>query len=136
MSEPKEMNDFLDRLLDFLKSLELTMPVELGLFEEKDTVAVAPMQGGLVLTKYYNGMTHKRLPYEIGIKVFENQPLALTTLNLIANRLANLKDIPSQNDSYELVSIQISSEPFYRGQDVEGYFFYRLEIEVDLNLKK
>jgi|GEM_PF-316065 len=135
MIEQNDLNDFIYQLVDFLKSLKLPMPVKIGLFEEEDTIALAPMQGGLVIQNYYNGIQNQRLPYEIGIKVFENQQLALDTLTLIADELTKVSNIPSQNESYEFLNIQISSKPFFRGQDVDGFFFYRLEIEVDLNVK-
>lgn len=136
MIEQNDLNDFIYQLVDFLKSLKLSMPVKIGLFEEEDTIALAPMQGGLVTQNYYNGIQNQRLPYEIGIKVFENQQLAIDTLTLIAEELTKVSNIPSQNESYEFLNIQISSKPFFRGQDVDGFFFYRLEIEADLNVKQ
>ena len=135
MNEQNGLNDFTYQLVDFLKSLNLSIPVKIGFFEEQDTLALAPMQGGSVIQNYYNGIETQRLPYEIGIKVFENQQLALDTLTLIADELTKVSNIPSQNESYEFLNIQISSKPFLRDQDVEGFFFYRLEFVVELNVK-
>jgi len=130
-----EQNDFIYRLVDFLRLLPLSMPVKIGRFEEENTIALAPMQGGLTIQKYYNGNKDQRLPYDIGIKVYEDQQLAIDTLNFIADELERVVCIASQNASYEFSNIQIASKPFFRGQDVEGYYFYRLEIEADLTLK-
>ena len=126
--------DFTDRLRDEVETLELEIPLRLGLLDEVDSLAFY-CTGGHTLQTYYDGTETKQLNYEFSIKT-KNQGLANQTLSQVASFLVELDTVPSNNESYTFERLEIVNEPFFVGQDEQKYIWYRLAIQVRLTIFK
>lgn len=127
------MNDFIDRLHEYTANLGLEFPIFIGQLETEDSISVYSLPGGKTIKKYYDGTIDKQLNYEFSIKT-KDQEKGIKTLTVLAEALEHTIDIPSNNNSYDFQKIIIGSEPFFIGGDNQGFFFYRLTIQVELTI--
>lgn len=127
--------DFIDRLSDAVNSLELELPIHIGLLDREDSLALYSIAGGKTIKEFYDGAKDKLLNYEISVKT-KQQERAIKSLDSIAQYIEGINSITSKNDSYEFQNILISSESYYVGQDETGFFFYRLTFQTKLTIYK
>lgn len=121
--------DFGQRLHDYVTELQLPFPVILGVLDRENFVTLYPLPRSKVVRKYYNKYVERQLDYEFNIKT-EDQVGAIRALSTLSTKLQQVKDVPSENNSYQFQKIKVANKSSLVGQDEHGFFFYKLTIEV------
>lgn len=125
--------DFVDRLHEFVESLELDYPAHIGSLDTKESIAIYPLPGGKIKQQFFDGTADRLLNYEFAIKS-KKQRKAIATLDKLAEVLPDA-EIVSANGSYDFRGIEISSEPFNSEMD-EHYFYHALSVIAELTTYK
>lgn len=129
------MNDFQERLADYIDSLDTGLPLFNDSNSEDVSIALYSLPGGKVNRQYYDGTVDKQLNYEIQAKTtLEQRDNVLNSLNLIGNTLMNLSELNSNNKTFKFDSITISSESYLSEATTEGYVYFRLEFQANITI--
>lgn len=107
--------DFLDRLKDFLEGLSFTPDViNIGSYRESgNDIAIRPTPTAIA-DQYQS--KEKIYPFSFQVLVhMDNNIEAYTTIEKLRSELANLnsESIVSDNDSFDLITIECTSTPSY-----------------------
>lgn len=124
--------DFLERLvLDGIGSKYYVKAISPTL-GAKQSIAVSPMPSNNY-EHYFDGSYRQRYAFQILAK-HEEQLTAYNTLNRIAKDLTEGALIPSQNGTYIMEDITISSDTTLVTQD-EKYYIYGIQLSAALYIK-
>ncbi len=127
--------DYEERLLDYLDTLGLSFRVLADANSETESISLVQMPGGRVIREYQDGIKDKRLTYFIQIKAIENRrQAAVAALQIIATKLDDLDELPSQNESYEFGDIVITNEPYYFQAGEDGFIYFRMSFQSELTI--
>lgn len=128
--------DFDIQLLKEVRSLGLDYHSDVGMLDSNDNIAISSLQGGVIIRQFYDGVADKQLPYEIAIKVNNDQMNAIQTLTTIANHLEQLEKLESENGSFDFRGVTITDSPYLVGQDENENFVYITNIMAELTVYK
>lgn len=129
--------DYEDRLLDYIESLDIDYPVYTDSNDIDSSISVVRMPGSRTVSEDFEGNKDKAYKYFVQLKCDETErQKAVQALELLADELDDVIDIPSQNNSYEYLGTTISNEPYFMGQNTEGGLFFRFLIETELSIYK
>ena len=127
------MNNFIYKIVGYLKELELGYPVRIGIFDDEASLVVKPIVGSEIIHEYMNGMMDVRLPFEISIKS-KNQEVAFNMLNDVMNHVKDIGDfLDSEGKDYILLRIMVDQNPVFESNE-DGYFYYSSKLTVDLTV--
>lgn len=124
--------DFMDRLKDKINSFNLYTKCTIGLLGSSESLSIMAMPGGAE-TVYFDGTRDKEYQIQVNAKS-KNQLNCYDALTEIYQKLENLEELPSQNNSFEFNKIETKSLPFLLGQDEQGYFIYVLSISAKITI--
>ena len=128
------MNNFIYKIVDYLKEQELGYPVHVGIFDESESVAVVPMEGSQIIHEYMNGSADIRLPFEVKIKS-RNQEEAFNVLSKVMNHMRSIGDfLESEDKEHSLLRVVIDQIPAFVGKQEDGCFYYNGKVTVDLSM--
>ena len=129
--------DLTERLLDSIDGLGLKTPAVQNINNDNESMALASLPGGTVIQEYYDGVKDKGLNYELRGKTKDPDTVE-DELNTISSHLSDLnegvKDLVSENGSFEFIGIDVSDEPFFLDADNSGYFFFSLTFTVKVTI--
>lgn len=129
--------DFEDRLLDLIDSLDIEFPTYADSNDVDSSISVVRMPGSRTVSEDYDGNKDKSYKYFVQIKCDQTErQTAIKAMELLADELDEVVDIPSLNNSYEYLGTTISNEPYFMGQNTEGGLFFRFMIETELSIYK
>ena len=132
------MLDFEERLADYIDGLSLGYVLYYDSNDSTDgtsSMAVVPAPGSRTLATYYDGTKEKRFNYFVQINDRnQDRTKAMNALKLIADKVGDLEDLPSDNGSYEYNQISISNEPYFTAAATDGSTYFRLSIQADLTI--
>lgn len=90
-----------------------------------------PLPGGNVRQIYMDGVKDQTLPFSFQFK--SKQPQLITNLLWqLSIYVDKLKQLPSQDGSYEFQSIDVANQPFMSNKDESGYYYAHLDINANL----
>ena len=128
--------DFLDRMLDQLETnVELFTFVKRGTLQDGNSIAVrsTPTPPN---TTYLNKDRIDNYGFQFLVR-HKDIIIAENTIQLIYQYLINRDDIESQNDSFKLIKIDVSTMPNYIGtnerQEYEYTAIFQAELEIGGN---
>ncbi|WP_166740308.1 phage tail terminator protein [Shouchella lehensis] len=126
--------DFLERLLlDVLNKQDYYAMVSSPVTLQGNSIAVSVMPSNNRAV-YYDGTYDQGYMFQVMTK-HEQQLEAYQTLLRITDFLDNIKDIPSQNNSYEFNGITVAGDPNVVGKD-GNHYFYVAQFRADLYIKR
>ena len=127
------MKDFIYKLADYIKQLELEYPVKIGIFDDEASLLIRPITGSEIIREYMDGTMDIRLPFEISIKS-PNQEEAYSVLDTVMNHVRNIGDhLKSQNSYHVLLNTVIDQIPTFE-EKTDNYFYYTSKLTVDLTV--
>ncbi|MES5415655.1 minor capsid protein [Enterococcus mundtii] len=124
--------DFIDRLREVAD--RLPPPVRIHSLDKEESMRLTAMPGGRTVEIFMDGSKQKELNYEFVYKTKDDN--ADQTMIALGDLLEEQEDIPSRDNSYQFVGIDIVDEPFYTGKDGSDYLYYRLAIRATLYFEK
>ena len=129
------MKDFIYKLADYIKQLELDYPVKIGIFDDESSLRIQPLAGSEIIREYMDGTTDSRLPFEISIKT-KNQEEAYVILDSVMNHVRNIGDFlkTNENTTHILLNIVIDQIPTFV-ESTDNYFYYTSKLTVDLTAR-
>ncbi|MGE7113943.1 phage tail terminator protein [Lysinibacillus sp. NPDC047702] len=122
-----QLNRYINSQKPFAKSI-------IGALEANESISVMAMPGGQEMV-YFDGMRDKQQQVQINAKS-KQQNNCINFLTTIFQKLENLDDLPSENNSYEFNNIRIVGMPSLIAVDEQGYFIYQLSISVQITINK
>lgn len=129
--------DFEDRLLDYVESLDIDIPVYTDSNDVDTSLSVVRMPGSRTIMEYYDGTKEKQYKFFIQLKCDQTERVrAMEALDIIKEMIDEVEDIPSHNNSYEYGQTIVSNEPYYMAQDTAGGLFFRFSIDTELTIFK
>ena len=128
--------DFLERLADRINEIDgLPIDCEPGYLQADESLGIYPIPGSQDVRVYMDGTKDVRLMYEIAMKS-RIQGRIHSTLWLIQNELDNLKELESNDGSFNFNSITITNKPFINQADEQGWFVFLLNIQANITILK
>ena len=128
------MKDFIYKLADYIKELELEYPIKIGIFDDSSSLVIRPLTGSETIREYMDGTVDSRLPFEISIKS-KNQEEAYNVLGTVMNHVRNISDFLkySEDDTHVLLNVVIDQIPTFQ-ENTDSYFYYTSRLTVDLTV--
>lgn len=128
--------DFIERLCDKINEPpKPSIPCVMGYLGAGESLVVYPLPGSQITQEYMDGTTDQSLNYEIAMKSKLQSNLHRTLWN-IQNKLEALNELASNDDSFQLDKINITSKPFINEADEQGWFVFLLEIQAKIMVIK
>ena len=128
-------NDFIEVLLERVNGLGLVLQGSLDYLDEEEGLVLYALPGGSVIKEDMAGTQTVSLPFELAIKT-KSQEVANTTLWKINTALSAFDlDLPSQNDSYEFLSLEVA-KPFLNDRDEQGFYVYMLDVTAKIEIER
>lgn len=126
-------NDFQISLVRFINGLNLPLTARLDYLSENADLVVYPLPGGKITMEYMDGRQEMLLPFEIAVKL-KDQELANAIMWRLNESLSAFDlEIASQNGTYDFIGLT-TQKPFVNGKDDQGYFIYLLDLEARLEI--
>lgn len=126
--------DFLDQLMHEINSYNLYATCRIGLLGEDDSLSIMAMPGGEE-TIYMDGTRDKNFQVQVNAKS-KNQLNCYDSLTIIYQKLENLMDLPSRNNSYDFQKFTTQSLPNLIGQDEQGFYVYAANLNALITIYK
>lgn len=124
--------DFIERLCDKVNTLpKLPYPCTIGYLDTENSLCVFSNPGGQELARYMDGEMLELLNYQFEIKT-KKQSLAHNTLWEISRLVDSIRDLPSEDSSYDFEEIPSIGQPYPIDVDEKGVWRYALEIQAKL----
>lgn len=111
------------------------MPVvsRLGYLGAEESLVLYPLPGSRIITEYMDGTTDQQLNYEIAMKS-KRQSTILDVLWKVQNELEHLKNLESNDGSFEFQSITITNKPFINQIDEQDWFVFLLNVQANITV--
>jgi hypothetical protein len=107
----------------------------MGYLGADESFVVFPLPGSGVVQEYMDGTTDQRLHYEFAMKSKSQQTIH-ETLWLVQNELEALKELHSQDGSFEFEELIITNKPFINNADEQGWFVFLLDVQANITVFK
>ena len=124
--------DFLERLVSNINSVvDLPLECKLGYLDSDDALILQSLEESGIKKEYFDGMKDLQLKLQLFMKS-NSQNQANDILWNLVNYLNNLDDVPSNNNSYEFVSLTVTDTPFTLGVNESGLYTFSIKFQADL----
>jgi len=124
--------DILSNFVDHINNdLTMPMPLKMGYLSDGESFVIYPIPGSRVANEFYDGTKERELNYDIAMQSKDQQALQ-AALWIVQDDLETLKELPSQNDSYDFNEIVIVDKPFINQIDEQGWFVFMLSITIKI----
>ncbi len=128
--------DFMERLTERVNQINgLPVSCKMGYLGAEESFVVYPLPGSNVTQEFMNGDTDQQLNYEFAMKS-KSQSRINQTLWVVQNELERLKELESENNSYEFEELVITNKPFINQADDQGWFVFLLDIQAKITVFK
>ena len=129
------MNNFIYKIVTYIKELKLDCKVNIGIFDEEESLVIVPTEGSQIIHEYMNGCADIRLPFEIKIKS-RNQEKAFTKLSKVMNHMRCMGEFleAGEENDHTLLNVMIDQIPTFVGKQDDSYFYYSTKVTVDLSI--
>lgn len=128
--------DFIDRLKDKINAIP-NIPIQLrkGYLTTDESLVIYPLPGGQVSSEYYDGTKDELLNYELAMRSNDGNKIE-QTLWLISDYIERIETIESKDQSFEFISLRVTSKPFISEADEQNWIVFLLGIQVSLTTFK
>lgn len=126
--------DFFERLNEYINSQSYSIKSRIGIAQIDDSLSLIVLPGGDDIT-YQDGSKDKEYSIQIIYKGKSHKD-AIQILNDLSIKMENLTYLPSSNDSYEFLEIEVTALPSFIAEDEKEYLLYGLTISANLYIKK
>lgn len=128
--------DFMERLCDKVNEMpELPITCKKGYLGTDESFVVYPLPGSRVVQEYMDGTRDQQLNFEFAMKS-KSQSKIHATLWLVQNELESLKELESQDASFEFEELIITNKPFINQIDDQGWFVFLLDVQAKITVLK
>lgn len=125
--------DLQERLADYIDSLKVGIELYNEFNSEENSISLYSIVGGRTIQEYMDGSKNKDLNYELQVKVrLDDRDLGFNALSKICNKLENLKELNSLDNSFKFKHIRVSSDPYFMEAGTDNYIYYRFTFTVNL----
>lgn len=125
--------DFPNQMAKFINSLDIPIDMKLGYLDAEESFVMYPLPGGTVIDEFMDGTTDEQLTYEIAMKS-QSQSKIHQTLWEVQTELERMKDIESENESFDFHKLRITNKPFINQINDQGWFVFLLDFQVQLTI--
>lgn len=128
--------DFIERLTDRVNETpRLAIACKRGYLGADESFVVYPLPGSRTVQEYMDGTKDQQLNFEFAMKS-KSQSKIHATLWLVQNELERLKELESQDSSFEFDELIISNKPFINAADEQGWFVFLLDVQAKITVFK
>lgn len=128
--------DFIERLVEEVNNIpNLPINCRLGYLSVDESFVVYPLPGSKTVNKFMDGTTEQQLNFEFAMKS-KKQSKIHTTLWLAQNKLEALKELVSNDGSFEFEELIITNKPFINQLDEQGWFVFLLDVQANITIFK
>lgn len=128
--------DFIERLCDRINEIpRLPISCKMGYLGTDESFVIYPLPGSRVVTQYMDGESDQQLNYELAMKS-KSQSRIHTALWMVQNELENLKELKSQDNSFEFDELNITNKPYINQTDDQGWFVFLLDVQANITVLK
>lgn len=128
--------DFIERLTERVNEIpKLPILCQMGYPGTDESFVVYPLPGSKVVTEYMDGTSDQQLNFEFAMKS-KQQSKIHATLWLVQNELEVLKELYSQDGSFEFDELIITNKPFINQLDNQGWFVFLLDVQAKITVFK
>lgn len=128
--------DFMERLCERVNQIpDLLVPCKMGHLGAEESFVVFPLPGSREVQRFMDGTSEQLLNYEFAMKS-KSQSKVHNTLWKVQNELENLKELESQDGSFEFEELIITDKPFINQADEQGWFVFLLDIQAKITVFK
>lgn len=129
--------DYEERLIDAVEKIAKNYPIFADINGTSSSISVATLPASTTIRKYYDGIVDKQYINELTVKAqASDRKLATKELAAVGAELAELKDIPSNNGSYDFGGIAVTNEMFFSEATTDGWIYFKLQIRSLLTIYK
>lgn len=132
MNIAKKKLDFMDRLNEYINTLDLYARSRIGLLSTDDSISVMAMPGGEE-TVFFDGIRDKDYQIQVSAKS-KDQNNCYTALTDIYQDLERLDELESKNGSFDFQNIKTASLPNLIGQDDDGFFIWGVNLSCKITI--
>lgn len=126
--------DFAERLTEKINSIpNLPIQCKMGYLGTDESLVVYPLPGSQVINKFMDGTSEQRLNFEFAMKS-KSQSAIHAALWMIQNYLEILKELKSNDGSFEFEDLIITNKPFINQLDEQGWFVFLLDIQANITV--
>jgi len=126
------MNNFIYKLADYIKKLDLGYPVQIGKFSGDESLVIIPIEGSTIIGEYMDGAKEIRMSFSIAIKS-KSQESAFNTLSEVIAKLTSVNScLGKENQQCTLLNVVAEQMPYFAKEQEIGYFIYNSKIVVDV----
>lgn len=126
--------DFAERLTDKINSIpNLPIQCKMGYLGTDESLVVYPLPGSQVINKFMDGTSEQRLNFEFAMKS-KSQSTIHAALWMIQNYLEILKELRSNDGSFEFEDLIITNKPFINQLDEQGWFVFLLDVQANITV--
>lgn len=128
--------DFIERLSEYVNNIpNLPIQCEMGYLGTDESLVVYPLPGSRVTAEFMDGTSDQQLNFEFAMKS-RAQSKIHQTLWLAQTELEKLKELESQDGSYEFDELIITNKPFINQLDDQGWFVFLLDVQANITVFK
>ena len=128
--------DFIERLCERVNKMAgLPIECKLGYLGTDESFVVYPLPGSRTVQEYMDGTKDQQLNYEFAMRS-KLQSKIHATLWLVQKELEKLKELKSQDDSFEFEELIITNKPFINNADEQGWFVFLLDVQANITVIK
>ncbi|GAE32446.1 phage tail terminator protein [Halalkalibacter hemicellulosilyticus] len=128
--------DFIERLVERVNHIPLpSIECKTGYLGEEESFVVYPLPGSRVVMEYMDGTTDQQLNFEFAMKS-KLQSQIHQTLWLVQSELEKLKELESNDGSFEFDELVITNKPFINQKDDQGWFVFLLDVQATITVFK
>ncbi|GAB3801636.1 phage tail terminator protein [Virgibacillus kimchii] len=128
--------DFMQRLTERVNQIpNLPIQCQMGYLGTGESFVVYPLPGSRVVSEYMDGTSDQQLNYEFAMKS-QLQSKIHPTLWLVQNELEALKELNSQDGSFDFENLIITNKPYINQLDDQGWFVFLLDVQANITVFK
>lgn len=128
--------DFMQRLTERVNQIpNLPIMLRMGYLGTGESFVVYPLPGSRVVSEYMDGTSDQQLNYEFAMKSTEQSKIH-PTLWLVQNELEALKELNSQDGSFDFENLIITNKPYINQLDDQGWFVFLLDVQANITVFK
>lgn len=126
----------IERLAERVNQIsDLPIRVEPGYLKAGESFVFYPIPGSKVVQEYMNRTTDQQLNFEFAMRS-TIQGKINQTLWIVSNELEQLKELNSNDGSFEFDEITITNKPFINQSDEQGFFTFLLNVQAKITVFK
>lgn len=126
--------DFVTQLKTKIKEHFPSYPIVHNINQAQSDIAIVPLPGSRTIRSFMDGAKDKAYNYELQGKTKDPKDVEDFLIE-VSEYMQELLDLPSADDSYKFIDIDISDEPYFLEADDQGNFFFSLGFIANLALR-